>query len=188
MPLRRIAMKAGALDHVITVISHASSPKLHLQREDCERVNPKWSMVARVMVNLLSNVEVIPRLMEAKTTNDLKAIMFVDEYLSIVKNRLFKQQIRELLAAPEVSFETIETFAALSFARDAIWECEEHKPLDENNILYSIEAAAAQLNVEPEQLCYGIWDGEVTADLYLTRAEIERLICQKTKSQPVPQP
>jgi hypothetical protein len=87
-----------------------------------------------------------------------------------------------------VSLETIETFAALSFARDAIWECEEREPLDVKNILYSIEAAAAQLNVEPEQLCYGIWDGEVTADLYLTRAEIERLICQKIKSQPVPQP
>jgi hypothetical protein len=181
-------MNAGALDHVITVISHASRPKLHLQREDCERVNPKWSMVARVMVNMLSNVEVIPRLMRAETTNDLKAILFADEYLSLVKNRLFKQQIQELLATPEVSFETIETFAALSFARDAIWQCEEHEPLDGNNILYSIEAAAAQLNVEPEELCHGIVDGEVTAGLYLTRAEIERLICQKTKSKPEPQP
>jgi hypothetical protein len=179
-------MNAGVLDHVITVISRASSPKLQFQREDGERVNPKWSMVARVMVNMLSNAEVVPRLMQAETTNDLKAILFVDEYLSVVKNRLFKQQIRELLAAPEVSLETIETFAALSFARDAIWECEEHEPLDVKNILYSIEAAAAQLNVEPEQLCYGIWGGEVTADLYLTRAEIERLTCQKTKSQPEP--
>jgi hypothetical protein len=181
-------MNAGILDHVITVISHASSPRLHLQREAGERVNPKWSMVARVLVNMLSNTEVIPRLMEAKTTNDLKAILLVDEYLSVVQNRLFKQQIRELLAAPEVPLETIETFAALSFARDAIWQCEEHEPLDENNILYSIEAAAVQLNVEPEELCYGILDGEVTADLYLTRAEIERLICQKTKSKPEPQP
>jgi hypothetical protein len=181
-------MSAGALDHVITVISHASSPALQFQREDCERMNPKWSMVARVLVNLLSNAEVIPRLVEAKTTNDLKAILFVDEYLSVVKNRLFKQQIQELLAAPEVPLETIETFAALSFARDAIWQCEEHDPLDENNILYSIEAAAAQLNVEPEHLCYGILNGEITADLYLTRTEIERLICQKTKSKPEPQP
>jgi hypothetical protein len=179
-------MNVGALDHVIAVISHASSPKLHLEREDCERVNPKWSMVARVMVNMLSNVEVIPRLIQAETTNDLKAILFVDEYLSIVKSRLFKLQIQELLAAPEVPFETIATFAALSFARGAIWQCEEHEPLDENNILYSIEAAAAQLNVEPEELCYSIWNGEVTADLYLTRAEIERLICQKTKSRPEP--
>jgi hypothetical protein len=179
-------MNAGTLDHVIAVISHASSPKLHLEREDGERVNPKWSMVARVMVNMLSNVEVIPRLMQAETTNDLKAILFVDEYLSIVKNRLFEQQIRELLAAPEVPFETIETFAALSFARDAIWQSEQHAPLDESNILYSIEAAAAQLNVEPEELCYSIWDGEVTADLYLTRAELERLKCQKTTSKPEP--
>ncbi len=181
-------MSAGALDNVITILSHANRPKLRIQREDCERVNPKWSMVARVLVNMLSNAEVISRLMQAETTNDLKAILLVDEYLSVVKNRLFKQQIRELLAAPEVPLETIETFAALSFARDAIWQCGAHEPLDENNILYSIEAAAAQLNVEPEELCHGILDGEVTADLYLTRAEIERLTCQKTKSKPQPRP
>ena len=181
-------MSANTLDHVITVISHASSPKLHLQREDAERVNPKWSMVARVLVNMLSNAEVIPRLAKAKTTNDLKAILLVDEYLSVVQNRLFKQQIRELLAAPDVPLEAIETFAALSFARDAIWKCEEHEPLDENNILYSIVAAAAQLNVEPEELCHSILDGEVAADLYLTRTEIERLLCQRTKSKPETQP
>lgn len=179
-------MNAGALDHVITVISQASRPKLQLQRDDCVRVNPKWSMVARVLVNMLSNAEVIPRLVEAKTTNDLKAILFVDEYLSLVKNRLVKQQIREMLSAREVPLETIETFAALGFAREAIWQGGEHEPLDENNILYSIEAAAAQLNVEPDELCQGILDGEVKADLYLTRAEIERLICRATSSQPEP--
>jgi len=180
-------MSAGALDQVISVISKACIPKLQLEKQDCERVNPKWSMVARVLVNLLSNAEVVPRLVAAKTVDDLKAILFVDEYLALVKNRLFKQQIRELLAAPEVSLDIIETFAALSFARDAIWQCRDQEPLDGDNMLYPLEAAATQLNVEPGELCRAIVDGRVRADLYLTRSEITRLVCQ-TKSEPAPRP
>ena len=180
-------MSASALDQVITVISRAGRSKLQLEKQDCERVNPKWSMVARVLVNLLSNEEVVPRLAAAKTVDDLKAILFVDEYLALVKNRLYKQQIQELLATPEVTLDVIETFAALSFARDAIWQCTDQEPLDGNNVIYSLEAAAVQLNVEPGELCQDILDGRVNADLYLTRSEIERLICQ-AQSRPEPRP
>ncbi|OQY47806.1 MAG: hypothetical protein B6242_04095 [Anaerolineaceae bacterium 4572_78] len=162
-------------DNIISLISQTSSPTLKLYQQEWKRVNPKWSMVARVFINMLTNEEVIPRLATATTIENLKAVLFVDHYLTSVKNNQFRNQIRVLLSNDMVPLETIETYAALSFAREAIWMSGEDESINKNTILYSIEAAASQLNLEPEDLYHAILSDEINAELYLSRTEIERL-------------
>lgn len=171
-----------AFDNLTTLVSQATSPSLQLQSESWKRVNPKWSMVVRVFVNMLTNEEVIPRLAAARTVVDLKAVLFVDHYLARVRNIHFKRHIRELLANTQVPLETIETYAALSFAREAIWQEEGLSSIDKHELLYSVEAAAAQLNMEPEALYRNILADEVNAELYICRTEIEKLLSQEVRS------
>ena len=81
----------SALDNIIHLISPRGRGPLQLQRDDWRRVNPKWSMVARVFVNLLTDEAVLPRLTQATTAEELKAILFVDHYLAQVHNHCFRQ-------------------------------------------------------------------------------------------------
>ncbi|MBP8002258.1 MAG: hypothetical protein KA314_23230 [Chloroflexi bacterium] len=170
----------SALDNIIHLISPRGRGPLQLQRDDWRRVNPKWSMVARVFVNLLTDEAVLPRLTQATTAEELKAILFVDHYLAQVHNHCFRQQIRELLATPTVPLADIVTYAALSFAHEAIWlEGGEAEPLNKEAIVYKLAAAADQLGVSVETLYQAILDDKINAELVLTRTEIERLAAQK---------
>ena len=165
----------SALDRVTAIISQASPPGLNLQRIESQRINPKWSMVTRVFVNMLSEEEIVPRLMTAQTVAELKAVLFVDHYLSGIRNGRFGQHIRALLTNPDVPLSVIERYAALSFAREAIWQQESQSDSLEEQVLYSVEAAAVQLGLNPEALYQRIASGTVTAHLYLAWTEVVRL-------------
>lgn len=165
----------NALDNVIAIISQAESPTLSLSPESRQRVNPKWSMVAHVFVNMLRQDAVIPRLAQARSLDDLKAILFVDHYVSRIRCAIFRQHLQELLANPAVPLAAIESYAALSFAYNAIWPASPTAAVDKDQVLYSVEAAAVQLGLPVEMLLPAIQAGEVTAGIYLTRAEVERL-------------
>ena len=74
----------------------------------------------------------------------------------------------------------IVTYAALSFAHEAIWlEGCEAEPLNKEAIVYKLAAAADQLGVSVETLYQAILDDKINAELVLTRTEIERLAAQK---------
>lgn len=165
----------SALDRVTAIISRASPPGLNLQRTESQRINPKWSMVTRVFVNMLSEEEIVPRLTTAQTAAELKAVLFVDQYLSRMRNGRFRHHIRTLLANPDVPLSVIEWYAALSFAREAIWQQESQTNSLEEQVLYSVEAAAVQLGLNPEALYQRIAAGNITAHLYLTWTEVVRL-------------
>jgi len=164
------------LDQVTAVISQASPPGLTLQQAESQRINPKWSIVTRVFVNMLSEEDIVPRLVTAQTAAELKAVLFVDHYLSRIRNGRFRQHIQALLANPAVPLTVIEQYAALSFAREAIWQPESQTDSLEEQVLYSVEAAAVQLGLNPEILYQHIADGTVAAHLYLTWTEVARLL------------
>jgi hypothetical protein len=115
-------------------------------------------------------------LVTAQTVAELKAVLFVDHYLSRIKNGSFRQHIQALLANPAVPLAVIEQYAALSFAREAVWQPESQTDSLEEQVLYSVEAAAVQLGLNPEALYQRIAAGTVAAHLYLTWPEVARLL------------
>lgn len=170
----------GVVSNVAWIVSQPQARQLALEEETLSRVNPKFTMVARAFVRLLGSAEVARRLETARTPDDLKALLVVDDYLARVRDPVLKRQIVELLADPAADVGVIATLAALSYARDAYFEDgAEDARADAEHVLYPVEAAAAQLGREPEALYRAIAAGEVEAVLCLTRAEIERLAGQE---------
>ncbi len=163
----------SALDNVEALVSAASQPALELQQETWQRINPKWRIVTRILVTMLSQESILSRLALAQTLNDLKAVLFIDHYLSRVRYGRFQEHIQTLLANPDVPLSVIERYAALSFAYEAIWQPE---ATFEETPLYSIAAAAVQLGMEPDEIYQDILGGKIQAELYLSCTEVARLL------------
>lgn len=159
------------IENVEAIVSKASAPRLTIQHEAWQRINPKWRIVARLFVAMLSEEAILPRLATAETIEDLKAILFVDHYLSRMRYGRFRDQIQELLTSPDVSLAVIERYAAFSFLYKAVWE----KDAAPNSPLYSVEAAAVQLGRTCDEIYQAILEEKIEADLYLSWTEIARL-------------
>jgi hypothetical protein len=168
-----LAMNAPA--NLLDLLAHAAPTSLDMEEVAWQRVDPRWSMVARVFVNRLQNEAVLPRLERAGDADDLKAALLVDYYLSLTRSPQHRQHVRELLAS-DATLADVATYAALSFAQELLWPDDADAPLDKSQLFYLIPEAAAQLGRLPEQLYADILADRVAAQLVISRAELERLL------------
>jgi hypothetical protein len=167
------------MDQVVRLVSEASDSSVSLDTTEWGRVNPKWTMVARVFVNMLQNDVVRPRLLQAENVSELKAVLFVDYYLTLIQDNLFHHQVQALLANPTVPLAVIAYYAALSFARDAVWQCTPDMMPDRGQFAYPIAAVAAHTGMDVEMLYRKIASGEIDAELMMPWAEVEQLLLRQ---------
>ena len=161
---------AESTNRVIALVSRAGTALAPFDDEEITRINPKWTMVARVFISALRNKTVLSRLAAASSVNELKGILFVDAYLSVIRDVATRQHIRDLIADPRVSLQTLMTYMALTYARQNV--CVDG---DAELLYYTIEGAAQQLGCDPATLYRGILAGNTHATLILERTEVERL-------------
>lgn len=164
--------------HVQSLIAQTKKGSLIMDDADWERVNPQLSMVARVFVNRLENACVLPRLLDAADVADLKAVLVVDHYLSLLANPLQRRHVQELLEAG-APLADIASFAALSLAQELIWPdtaVNQAAPVSPADLFYPIPAAAVQLGMMPEELYEAILADRVEAQLVISQAEVEQLL------------
>ncbi len=173
-------MSRNIPDNLPAVIAQVKERSLHMTDERWARVNPRLSMVAHVLVNRLENDCVLSRLSDAADADDLKALLFVDCYLSLTENPLHRQHMQELLAAG-VPLPDIATYVALSFAQELIWPdgAPDDTSVLKSEMFYPIPAAAAQLGLLPEELYADILADRVQAQLVVSWAEVERLLAKR---------
>jgi len=172
--------KESLLTHIAHLVSQAPSGSLDLKREGWKRINPKYSMIARAFISLLSDETVLARLEHAQSIEDLKALLVVDEYLARVRQLEHRRQIQELVANTQVPLDLIEVYAALTYLQEALLVADEIPVAERvehelDRVVYTAEAAARQLGWNTEELYEAIARDDVRAELCIRLGELLRV-------------
>ncbi len=89
--------------------------------------------------------------------------------------------VRALLSDPSVPILTIETYVALSLARQIVWRAESGGDIAPDELLFPVDFAAEMLGLESDELYRAILADEVQAALLINRHEVERLAAQQRR-------
>ena len=158
---------------LVNLFTAAAPTSLDMNDDHWQQVNPRWSMVVHVFVNRLENHCVLPRLETSANVDDLKAVLLIDYYLTLLRVPQHRQQVQELLTTT-APIHDIARYAALSLAQELIWPEDRAVTMDKSELRYPAAAAATQIGLLPEELYAEILADRVQAELVVSQAEIER--------------
>jgi hypothetical protein len=131
---------------------------------------------------LLTDVTVLKRSLEAENEEELKALLVIDRVLRKLNSSSTKADLKKRIEERQEPLGSVISHAALLFLKENLFAGGTTSPSDQ--IVYPIEAAAAQLGCSLHTLARDIRQKQIAADLYISLSQIETIKAIQEQTQP----